>query len=91
MPFVLVAAIALVNALNRPALERLETARTELARAGYAGARVNRAQLPRNMTRCEVSQVRSNRGYAYGWETDTATGVFCFPVDGRSNRILVDR
>jgi len=91
LPVAVIIAIILVNVSNRPSSERLEIARRELALAGHTGARVNKVQLPGNMTRCGVSQVRSNRGYAYGWEADTATGVFCFPTDGRPTRILVDR
>lgn len=84
-------AVVLVQVLNRPAIERLETARRELAQAGYPDARVGKTQRTGAMVRCNVSQVRSNRGYAYHWSADGADGVFCLPTDGRPTRILFDQ
>lgn len=90
VPVALIVTALLANLLNRPAMERLETARRDLSLAGYPDAQLNRVQIPRNMARCNVSQVRTNRGFAYGWETETQAGVFCFPTDGRPTRILFD-
>jgi len=90
VPVALIIIAALVNVLNRPGWDRLETARRELSLAGHPGARVDKSQIPRNMIRCEVSQMRENRGSAYGWKTETEAGVFCLPTDGRPTRILLD-
>ena len=90
VPIALIVMTVLFNFLNRPIIERLETARRYLSVAGYTDAQVNKVQLPRNMARCDVSQVRKNRGYAYGWKTENQAGVFCFPTDGRPTRILLD-
>jgi len=90
VPVALIVMTVLVNFLNRPAMERLETARRDLSLAGYPDAQVNKAQIPRNMARCDVSQVHKNRGFAYGWETETQAGVFCIPTDGRPARIFLD-
>jgi len=76
--------------LSQPVRERLERVKRELSVAGYPGAQVSRIQIPSNMARCDVSQVSENRGYAYGWETDGHSGVFCLPTDGRPTRILLD-
>lgn len=84
-------AVVIVQAMNRPGTERLETARRELARAGYPDARVEKSQRTGAMVRCHVSQVRENRGHAYHWTAGEAAGVFCLPTDGRPTRILVDQ
>ena len=76
--------------LSQPVRERLERVKCELSVAGYPGAQVSRIQVPSNMARCDVSQGRENRGYAYSWETDGHSGVFCLPTDGRPTRILLD-
>ena len=90
VPVALIVMTMIVNFLNRPSTDRLDAARRELARAGHSNADVNRSQVARNMALCDVSQVFKNRGYAYDWETDTNSGVFCFPTDGRPTRILLD-
>ncbi|MNE01654.1 hypothetical protein D3C87_320340 [compost metagenome] len=73
----------------RPNRDRVETALVALEQAGYHGASANRYQSPGNMHRCGVGQIK-NRGYAYAWETATQSGVFCYPTDGRPQRILLD-
>lgn len=83
------APVPVVMWLNRPNLERLKQARHELAEAGYLHARVSSAQRVGNMARCHVGQV-VNKGRAYEWETDSDSGVFCLPADGRPSQILVD-
>jgi hypothetical protein len=55
----------------------------------YPDAQLNRGQVPSQMSRCGVGQIR-NKGYAYAWETEAHRGIFCLPVDGRPSRILVD-
>lgn len=90
MPVALLAMMVLVQFLNRPGMERLETVSRELSRAGHPDARVTKTQRPRNLVRCGVSQVRKNRGYAYDWETDSEAGVFCLPTDGRPAQILLN-
>lgn len=89
MPVVLVVMTLLVNVLNRPGAERLDTARRALAHAGYPDAELNRGQVPSQMSRCGVGQIQ-NKGYAYAWETEAHRGIFCLPVDGRPSSILVD-
>ena len=86
---IFLALIPVVSYLNRPNAQRRETARSALADSGYPGARVFPAQRVANMARCQVGQVR-NKGYAYAWETDSHSGVFCLPEDGRPSRILLD-
>mgnify|MGYP005999650565 FL=1 len=90
LPVGLAVGVVAVTLLNRPVMERVDTARRDLALAGYPGAEVSRIQIPNNMARCDVSQVGKNRGYAYGWQTDAHSGVFCFPTDGRPTRVLLD-
>ena len=82
--------IGFVGLMNRSGEGRLKIARAALAEAGFGGATVLRGQSPRNMSRCEVGQVR-RRGYAYEWSTDNAGGLFCLRVDGRPNRIMLDK
>ena len=83
-------AISLAYVLNQPGKIRLETARRDLAKAGYPNARVNRVQLPKIMQRCGVGQIR-NKGYAYSWETDAHSGVFCLRQDGRPSSVIQDQ
>lgn len=90
IPLGIAVAIVLSHFLNQPVRTRLDAARRDLAKAGYPDARVNRAQTPSNMRRCGVGQIR-NKGYAYAWEADVHSGVFCQPEDGRPVSILLDR
>jgi len=75
---------------NNPSAKRLDAARQGLADAGFSGAHVERRQLPSNMARCDVGQIRK-RGSAYGWSTATAKGLFCLREDGRPSRVIVDQ
>ena len=86
----IVVALTLAYVLNRPGMMRLETVRRHLAEAGHQNARVNRAQIPANMQRCAVGQIR-NKGYAYAWETDANSGVFCLRQDGRPSSVIRDQ
>jgi hypothetical protein len=90
IPVGIAVAITLAYILNHPGMMRLETVRRDLAEAGYPNARVSRAQIPTNMQRCEVGQIR-NKGYAYAWETDAHSGVFCLRQDGRSSSVIRDQ
>jgi len=81
---------ALIYMGQRPERIRLEAAEAALEQAGYFGANASRHQSPQNMQRCGVGQIR-NKGRAYAWETATQRGVFCYPMDGRPQRIIVDR
>lgn len=74
---------------NRSGWQRLEEVRRELAGAGFDDAHVARSQTTNNMGRCRVGQVQ-NRGYAYSWTAGSRRGVFCLPIDGRPNQILID-
>jgi len=74
----------------RPSQARVEAAEAVLEQAGYLNAKVNRSQSPKNMYRCDVGQIK-NKGYAYAWETATQSGVFCYPMDGRPKRILLNK
>lgn len=75
---------------NNPSAKRLDAARRGLAEAGFSGAHVERQQLPSNMARCGIGQIRK-RGSAYGWNTATAKGLFCLREDGRPSRVIVDQ
>jgi hypothetical protein len=75
---------------QRPERIRVEAAEAALEQAGYFGANASRYQSPKNMQRCGVGQIR-NKGRAYAWETATQRGIFCYPMDGRPQRIIVDR
>ncbi len=89
LPIGMAVAIPLVYILNQPSRIKFQIADRELAAAGYPDARVNRAQMPSNMHRCGVGQIR-NKGSAYAWETDTHSGVFCLPDDGHRSTIIVN-
>lgn len=86
---IFLALVPLVSWLNRPNLQRLETARQVLAEAGYPNARLSGSQQVSNMARCQVGQV-FNKGRAYRWDTKAHGGVICLPEDGRPPRILLD-
>lgn len=73
----------------RPNRDRVEAAEAALEQAGYHGARASWQQQPKNMHRCDVGQIK-NRGYAYAWETETESGVYCYPIDGRPHRIILN-
>ncbi len=42
------------------------------------------------MSECGVGQVK-NRGYAYAWTSSHGDGVYCYPLDGRPQRIIVHK
>lgn len=90
IPVGLAVAILLVYVLNQPGRTRLEIAQRDLAEAGYPNARVNRAQIPTNMQRCGVGQIR-NKGYAYAWDTDAHSGVFCLRQNGGPSSVIRDQ
>lgn len=79
-----------MGVLNAPSDKRLEAARQALAEAGFVDAELARGQSPSEMSKCEVGQVWK-RGYAYAWQTASAKGIFCMRLDGRPDRIIVDR
>ena len=83
-------AVSVAGLLNNPNKKRLEAVRHGIAEAGFPGADVERGQVPSNMARCDVGQIRK-RGSAYAWSTPTAKGLFCLPQDGRPSRIIVDQ
>lgn len=83
-------AVVISGSLNNPNKKRLEAARQGLTDAGFPGADVQRGQVPSNMARCDVGQIRK-RGFAYAWSTSTAKGLFCLPEDGRPSRVIVDQ
>ena len=90
MLVILPLALLAATVLNKPSQDRLRDAREQLADAGYPEARVGRTQRVDNMHRCEVGQIR-RRGYAYAWRNDDHEGLFCLRLDGRPNRIILDR
>ena len=81
-------ALGLVFALNQPTAKRLGEVRRALAEAGFPEAEVGRSQEPVNTSECGVGQI-TNRGYAYGWASAKAKGVYCYPTDGRPRRIIL--
>jgi hypothetical protein len=89
-----VAALALFAVLSGilkpPDAQRLETARLKLVAAGFRDAKVARSQGPVNMSECGVGQIK-NRGYVYGWTSSHGDGVYCYPIDGRPQRIIVHK
>lgn len=90
MAGVLVLMLGFVGLASRPGDARLSLARSALAEAGFVDAQISRGQSPSEMSKCEVGQVWK-RGYAYAWRTESANGIFCMRIDGRPNRIIVDR
>lgn len=82
--------LCLVGVLSAPSDKRLHSARQALAEAGFVDAQLSRGQSPSELSKCEVGQVWK-RGYAFAWQTEGAKGIFCMRLDGRPNRIIVDR
>lgn len=67
---------------------RRAQAREAVRAAGFADAQFQRGQSPTQLSLCKVGQTR-NRGWAFHWRTEEASGLYCARDDGRADEILL--
>lgn len=72
------------NAQDRRRTEAREAVRA----AGFGDVQFQRGQSPTLLSLCKVGQTR-NRGWAFHWRAQEATGLYCARDDGRADKIIL--
>ncbi|PLR21385.1 hypothetical protein SGCZBJ_20510 [Caulobacter zeae] len=86
---VLVLVAFTVQACGPDTQDRRRTQAREAVRAaGFTDAQFQRGQSPSLLSLCKVGQTR-NRGLAFHWRTEEASGLYCARDDGRADEILL--